>query len=334
MSGFFESVRFSATTLHYNHFHHGDNVRQVIIAIIGFVLTSCAALATEPAANPMDKLAEIQARGTLVIATDPNYFPQSHLIADSRPLPDTKCESAQYSANQFEGFDIEVAKEVANHLGVEACFVTPPWSQLIAGNWGDNWDVHVGSVAITFDRLKNLYFTQPYYATPTVLLVFKDNTTYKSPEDLSGKRIGVCVGCTFEDYLKGTLRIPGEEITSRIRNPQIVAYENEDPAIEALALGDGVELDAVMTILPKARVAIDAGKPVKILGEPLLFAYASITLDRASSGDQRRLFMAINKTVVDLHKTGRLKELSLHYQGMNLTEEAASYNISTLNQFP
>jgi polar amino acid transport system substrate-binding protein len=256
------------------------------------------------------------------------------LISGSRAFPGTKCESTQYSANQFQGFDAEVAKEVAGHLGVEACFVTPPWSQLIAGHWGDNWDVHVGSVAITFDRMKNLYFTQPYYATPTVLLVHKDNTTYKTPEDLSGKRIGICAGCTFEDYLKGTLQIPGEEIVSRIHDPQIVAYENEDPAIAALARGDGVELDAAMTILPKARAAIEAGNPVKILGEPLLFAYASITMDRSSNRDEYRLFNAINQAVADLHKSGRLKELSVYYQGLDLTQEAASYDISTLSQFP
>jgi polar amino acid transport system substrate-binding protein len=189
-------------------------------------------------------------------------------------------------------------------------------------------------VAITSDRLDDLYFTQPYYATPTVLLVHQKNTTYKIPEDLSGKRIGICVGCTFEDYLKGTLKIPGEKITYRIQKGQIVAYENEEPAIKALSRGDGVELDAVITILPKARVAIEAGSPVKILGEPLLFAYASITLDRSSSRDEYRLFTAINQAITDLHKTGRLKELSLYYQGMDLTQEAASYNISPLNQFP
>ncbi len=309
-------------------------MKQVVIAIVGLVLTACAASVGGPVVSPVDKLAEIQARGTLVIATDPDYVPQSRLIADSKPNSDTKCESTQYTANQFEGFDAEVAKEVASHLGVEACFVTPPWSQLVAGSWGDNWDVHVGSVAITFDRMKDLFFSRPYYATPTVLLVHKDNTAYKSPEDLSGKRIGICAGCTFEAYLKGTLKIPGEEIAYRIQNAQIIAYENEDPAIRSLSLGDGIELDAVMTILPKARAAIEAGNPVKILGEPILFAYASITLDRAGDRDARRLFAEINKVIDDLHKSGKLKELSLHYQGLDLTQEAALYNITTLNQFP
>lgn len=309
-------------------------MKQIIVVILGFVLTACTASAAESAVASNDKLSEIQARGTLVVATDEDYLPQSRLISGSRPLPGTKCESTQYSANQFQGFDAEVAKELAKQLGVEVCFVTPPWSQLIAGHWGDNWDVHVGSVAITLDRMKNLYFTQPYYATPTVLLVHKENTTYKIPEDLSGKRIGICAGCTFEDYLKGTLKVPGEEIDYRIQKAQVVAYENEDPAIGALSNGDGLDLDAVMTILPKARAAIQAGKPVKILGEPLLFAYASITLDRSSSRDEYRLFSAINKAIADLHKNGRLQELSSNYQGLDLTQEAASYTISALQQFP
>ena len=303
------------------------------LVIAGLLLSACSSV-TSPDAKPLDKLAEIQARGTLVIATDADYTPQSHLIPGAKPDTGTKCESTQYTASQFQGFDVEIAKDLAAKLDVEPCFVTPPWSQLIAGNWGDNWDIHVGSVAITYDRMKNLYFTQPYYATPTVLMVHKENTTYHAPEDLSGKRIGVCAGCTFEAYLEGMLKIPGEEIAYRIKNVQIVAYENEDPAIKDLSMGDGVELDAVMTILPKASAAIEAGSPIRILKEPILFAFASITLDRASKRDLARLFSEINKTIAQLHQTGRLKDLSLSYQGLDLTQQAASYDLSALNQLP
>jgi polar amino acid transport system substrate-binding protein len=281
-----------------------------------------------------DKLAEILARGTLVIATDANYEPQSKLLLNSSPDPNTKCTSTQYTASQMTGFDIEAAREVARRLGVEPCFVTPPWNQLVAGHWGDDWDVHVGSVAITFDRMEFLYFSQPYYATPTVILLHKDNMTYQQAEDLSGKRIGVCVGCTFEAYLKGTLQIPGEEVKYRIQRAEIVAYETEAPAIEDLSAGDGVKLDAVLTILPLAQQAIAAGKPVKILGEPIWFAYASITLDRFSRRDPTRLLSEISKTIADLHAEGLLKQLSLKYQGQDLTQEAARYDVSALSQLP
>lgn len=311
-----------------------DFMKKMILFLMSLAITACTASAPPAVSEPADKLAEVRARGTLVIATDADYMPQSRLIPGSSPASGTKCEPTQYTASQFEGFDVEVAREVAERLGVEPCFVTPAWSQLVAGNWGDHWDVHVGSVAITRERLEHLYFTQPYYATPIVILVHRENQSYETPEDLSGKRIGVCTGCTFESYLKGTLEVPGEKVEFRIQNAQVISYENEDPAIKSLSLGDGVELDAVITILPKARASIAAGSPVKILEQPLLFAYASITLDRAGRREAGRLLAEINRILREMHQTGRLKELSLQAQRIDLTVEAASYDIASLNQLP
>jgi polar amino acid transport system substrate-binding protein len=298
-----------------------------------FLLAACSPAAVVPTPQN-DKLAEILARGTLIVATDENYAPQSKLLPNTVPAPGTKCSPVQYTASQMEGFDVRVAVEIAHRLGVEPCFVTPPWSQLVAGNWGDNWDVHVGSVAITFDRMEALYFSQPYYATPTVILVHQDNTTFKVPEDLSGKRIGVCVGCTFEAYLKGMLQLPGEPIQYRIQNAQIIAYENEAPAIRDLSEGDGVKLDAVITLIAIAREAIDSGRPVKILNEPLWVTYASVAFDRSSKRGQVRLLEETSTIIRDLHVSGALKEWSLEYQGIDLTQEAAQFDITSLQQMP
>jgi polar amino acid transport system substrate-binding protein len=297
------------------------------------ILAACSPVSVPPT-QQTDKLAEILARGTLIIATDPDYAPQSKLLAGTSPAEGTKCSPVQYTADQMDGFDVKVAEEIANRLGVEPCFVTPPWSQSVAGNWGDNWDVHVGSVAITSDRMKWLYFSQPYYATPTVILIHKDNTTFTVPEDLSEKRIGVCVGCTFEAYLKGMLQLPAQYVEYRIQNAEIVGYENEDPAIQDLSEGDGVKLDAVITILPVARQALKAGYPVKILGEPLWFSYASVTLDRSSRRSQTRLLDTVSNIIRELHADGTLKKWSIEYQGVDLTQEAALFDINSLNQSP
>ena len=309
-------------------------MKQIAISVVCLILTACVALAENQTPIPTDKLAEIQARGTLVIATDASYAPQSQLIEGSKQRRETKCEATQYSANRFQGFDVDIAVQIAIQLGVEPCFVTPPWSQLVAGSWGDNWDIHAGSVAITFDRMKDLYFTSPYYATPTVLVVHEENTSFGKAEDLSGKRIGACVACTFEAYLNGNLKIPGQEIEYRIKDAVIVAYENENPALEDLSQGDGVKLDAVMTLLPKARTAIAEGQPVRILDEPVLYTYASVTLDRSASRSSLRFWNEINRVIHELHASGRLSELSVQYQGEDLTQAAAIYDINTLNQFP
>lgn len=306
-----------------------------VTSLIAAILWGCTPPASPLPPTPQaDKLAEILARGTLIIATDGDYLPQSQLLAGSLPDLTTRCAPTQHTASQMTGFDVEVAIAVARGLGVEPCFVTPPWGQLVSGNWGDNWDVHVGSVAITFERMKRLYFSQPYYATPTVVLVHQDNKTFQQPEDLSGKRIGICVGCTFEDYLAGTLQLPGEPLEYRIQHAEVVMYENEEPAIMDLSEGDGVKLDAVITILPLANRAVTSGMPVRILREPLLFAYASITLDRFSQRSPLRLLDEISQIVTELHQHGTLKQLSLEYLARDLTQSAAQFDLTTLQQLP
>ena len=300
-----------------------------------FLLAACnPARATDQASIADDKLAEIKARGFIVVATDPYYPPQSELLPHTSHSSGSKCEPTQYTANQFTGFDADVAKKIARGLDVEACFVTPPWGQLIAGNWQNNWDIHIGSAAITYDRMKVLYFSQPYYATPTVAMVHKDNTSIKTIEDLSGKRIGICAGCIFESYLKGDLKMPGQEITYRINNAKIIAYENETPSFADLALGDGVKLDAVITQLPVALDAVESTHLLKIIDKPLFFAYASVTVDRASRRDPENLLAGIDQIIKKLHDNGTLSTLSTKYHGIDLTKEAAQFNLSLLQQFP
>jgi polar amino acid transport system substrate-binding protein len=134
--------------------------------------------------------------------------------------------------------------------------------------------------------------------------------------------------------LQGTLQIPGETIEYRIQNAQIIAYEDEDPAIEDLSLGDGVQLDAVITILPKALAAIRAGRPVKLMDEQVAFEYISVTLDRSSRRDPTRLLDEVTATIQQMHRASLLKKLSIQYQGLDFTQEAAEFDLTTVEQIP
>ena len=106
-------------------------------------------------------------------------LPRDRLPAavDGRPgakrLADTKCAETQLTANQVEGFDADATKLVAKGLGVEACFATPSWTEITAGNWGDRCDIAYGSGSINADRMERLYMTQPYYAVPNYYFVAK-----------------------------------------------------------------------------------------------------------------------------------------------------------------
>jgi len=287
--------------------------------------TATEAPTEEPTAVP-DLLATILARGTLVISTDPAYPPQSALKATPERTAGTKCTSDQKTLGELEGFDIDVAAAIAKGLGVEPCFVTPDWTLIIAGNWADRWDISVGSMTITPERAKLLYFAQPYYTTPAALFVYKDNTTFTTPADLSGKKVGACGGCTYESYLNGSLVIPGETIDFVIKDADIKTYDTDSTGIDDLALGDGVRLDAMLTAQPTGQQAIDNGKPIKQLGDPLFFEYLAPAFDRASSLDSQSLVAKVSEIIAGLHSDGTLAKWSQTYYGSDLTPAAATFD--------
>jgi len=278
-----------------------------------------------------DLLADILNRGVLRISTDPAYPPQSELVADAAPPADTKCSGDEKPANQFTGFDIDTAAEIAKRLGVEVCFVTPDWTLITAGGWAGRWDLSIGSMTITPERMEKLYFTQPYYTTPAAFFVHQDNTTFTQPSDLSGKKVGGCSGCTYESYIDGTLSIPGETIDFVVTDAEFAGYDTDVPALEDLALGDGVRLDAVLTALPTGQGYIADGGPLKQLGEPVYFEYLAGAIDKASAIDTQSFQDAVNKAIQEMHADGTLKTLSEQYYGTDLASAGATFDLAALD---
>lgn len=302
-----------------------------IAAAAALLLAACAP--ATPAA-PADKLAEIMARGTLIVSTDPAYPPQSELNPGGQRPADTKCTADQKTAAELTGFDIDTAVAIARGLGVEACFVTPAWDLITAGNWADRWDISVGSMTVTPERMQALYFAQPYYTTPAAAFVHQDNTTFSTPADLSGKNVGVCTACTYEAFLNGTLQIPGETINFVVQGATVKGYDTDSTALEDLALGDGVRLDAVITAQPTGQGFINDGKPLKQLGEPVYFEYLAPAIDKKSSLDPVSFVKKVTEIVLSLHTNGTLKGLSEKYYGADLTSAAGSFDVDGLKQFP
>lgn len=291
-----------------------------------------AATEEEAAAEGNDLLAEISARGILRVSTDPAYPPQSELVEGVDPPADTRCTGEERPANQFAGFDIDVAVELANRLGVEPCFITPDWTLIVGGNWADRWDISIGSVTITPERMGALYFAQPYYTTPAAFYVHADNSTLSALTDLSGLNIGVCSGCTYESFLDGSLAIPGETIDFVVTDALVTGYDTDTSALQDLALGDGVRLDAVLTALPTGQSFIDDGNPIKQLSEPAYFEYLAPAIDRNSSLDVTSFRAAVTEQIQAMHEDGTLKALAETHYGADLASPAATFDIAALEQ--
>lgn len=304
----------------------------VVVLACALLVAACQPLPTGQA-QAKDKLAEVLAKGTLVISTDPAYPPQSQLVENAQRVANTHCTSEQRTATELQGFDIEVAKEIAKRLNVEPCWMTPDWTLIIAGGWSDRWDISVGSMTITEERMKSLYFSKPYYTTPAVLYVNKDNTTYKGPADLAGKKIGVATGTTYDSYLGRSLVIPGVTISYTLDNPQIKGYETDLNALQDLALGDGLRLDAAFTAQPTGQGAIDGGLGIKQLGEPLFFEYLAAAIDQKAAKDPQSFVNKVSEIIQAMHDDGTLLRLSQQSYKADLTSAAAKFDVNALKQF-
>jgi peptide/nickel transport system substrate-binding protein len=267
--------------------------------------TEPPAVATEvPAPAAEDLLDQVLAAGKLVVSTDPNYAPQSFLN----------------DAGELDGFDINTAQEVAKRLGVEVEFVTPDWDLITAGSWGGRWDVSIGSMTITEPRSEVLWFTEPYYFTPASFAVHKENTTITKVEDLSGKKLGLGTATTYEDYLNGKLAMLGGEI---VYDPpsgiDIVPYSTDLEAIQDLALGDGVRLDAVMSAQPTIQNAIEEGIPLKFVGTPAFYEPLAFALDK-TRGPSDKILTKLNEILAEMHADGTLSALSVKWHGIDQTK--------------
>jgi polar amino acid transport system substrate-binding protein len=300
-----------------------------MLMIFSFLLSGCAKTSA-----PTDKLAEILARGTLIVSTDPAYPPQSELVENAAPLPNTKCTGDQVTANEMVGFDIDVAIAIANKLGVEPCFLTVSWDLITAGNWANRWDISIGSMTITPERMTKLYFTQPYYTTPAAFFVYNTNTTFTQPSDLSGMKIGAATGTTYDYFLQGSLQIPGETIDYVVQDAQFMGYDTDLYALQDLALGDGVRLDAVLTAQPTGAGEIMNGQPFKQLGDPVYFEYLAGAIDKASTPDPVPFVKKVTEIINGLNSDGTLLQFSQKYYGLDLTTAAASFDLAALNQWP
>jgi polar amino acid transport system substrate-binding protein len=159
-------------------------------------------------------------------------------------------------------------------------------------------------MTITPEWAKVLHFSPAYY-TPAATAVHEDNTDITDLKtDLDGKRIGVCAACTYEFYLDRSLNIPGD-YEFVVDDPQIQTYGTDSSAIQDLALGDGVRLDAAMFSLTTLQEAQDFGTPIKIVGAPLYYEPLA-AIDNEAPADPRPLVDEASKIINEMHEDGAL----------------------------
>ncbi len=229
----------------------------------------------QPEDSDEDLLDIVRERGELVVSTDPNYAPQSFLRPDGT----------------FEGFDIDVATEIANRLGVGIAFETPEWDAITAGSWSERWDISVGSMTITTPRKEVLAFTQPYYYVPAFLA--------------ASERSGI----TELDHLPFELPDEAEATT----------LPTDANCAEAIQSGRE-EFDLWISSGTTIDEAIASDIPVRKIGEPVFVEGLAVAMD-VSGPPHAELLYEIDRIIGEMHADGTLTELSEKWFEDDLTQE-------------
>jgi len=252
-------------------------------------------------ASAGEVLDRVMERGKLMLASDAAYPPQSFLNED----------------NEWAGFDVDVAREIADRLGVELEIVTPAWEIITAGNWGGRWDISVGSMTPTKQRAEVLDFPAVYYYTPASFAVHEESDI-TSIDQLNGKTIGVCGACTYENYLNHNLVIDAAGAPAfeyQVDPGRIRTYDTDTTALDDLRLGPGVRLNAVLSALPTIKEAIEQGYPLRVVGDPVFYEPLSVATAKGDPEFDQKIAEIVN----EMREDGALTRLSKKWYGVDLT---------------
>ncbi|ANU09989.1 amino acid ABC transporter substrate-binding protein [Planococcus antarcticus DSM 14505] len=242
--------------------------------------------AVESGGSEEDVLAKVQEEGTLVIGTEGTYPPFTFHDA----------------SGELTGFDVEIAREVADRLGVEAEFLETQWDAMFAGLDAGRFDMVANQVGINPERQESYEFSDPYITSTAVLVVAEDNSEIKSFEDLEGQLSAQSLTSNYAE-------------TATSFGAELEGVEGFNQAIELLNSG---RVDATvndnLTVLDFLKERPDAQVKVVDKSED---AAQSALLFRQGSG---AIVEEANQALADMIEDGTYDEISEKWFGENVLE--------------
>ena len=234
-----------------------------------------------------DLLAQIKEKGEITIATEGTWAPWTYHDEN----------------DELVGFDIEVAKAIADKIGVSANFVEGEWDGLLAGIESGRYDIMANGVEVTEERAAKYDFSDPYAYARVAVIVSGDNTDINSFEDLSGKNTANTISSTYAAIAESY----GANVTG---------VDDLNQTLELLLAGRiDATLNDEVTFYDYMKAHPDANLKVAALSDdPTLVCIPMRKGDETAS-----LREAINGAIEELRDAGTLSEISEKYFGVDIT---------------
>ena len=223
-----------------------------------------------------DLLAKIQEKGEIVVAMEGTWAPWTY----------------HDESDELVGYDVEIAKKIAEKLGVEAVFVEGEWDGLLAGLDSGRYDIMVNGVDITPERAQKYDFSEPYAYNRTAIIVSGDNEEISSMEDLNGKHTANTISSTYAEVAEQY-------------GAQVTGVDDLNQTFELLLSG---RIDATLNADADIKIALLAPEATQ----------AAIPVRKGQ--ESAALLEAINGALEELAQSGELSALSEKYFGVDISK--------------
>ena len=254
-----------------------------VAMLAALVLTGCS----KPASDK-DHLARIQESGVIIVAMEGTWAPWTY----------------HDGSGELVGYDVEVAKALAEKLGVQVQFVEGEWDGLLAGLDDGRYDIMVNGVGITPTRQEKYDFSTPYAYNRTAVIVRGDYDEIHSMEDLKGKHTANTISSTYAALAESY----GATVTG---------VDDLNQTIELLTSG---RIDATLN----AEVVFGDYQSVHPETDIKVAAYADeveqVAIPVPKGEDSASLLEAINQALAEMDADGTLTALSEKYFSIDISK--------------
>ena len=236
-----------------------------------------------------DLLAQIKERGSIIVAMEGTWAPWTYHDED----------------DNLVGYDVEVAQNIAEKLGVEVEFIEGAWDGLLAGLDAGRYDIMVNGVGVTEERAEKYNFSTPYAYNKTAVIVRGDYDEISSMEDLKGKKTANTISSTYAAQAEAY----GATVTG---------VDDLNQTIELLL---SKRIDATLN----AEVVFNDYKKEHPEADVKIATYSDqveeIAIPIRKGDDTVTLLEAVNDALDEMAKDGTLTELSEKYFGIDISKK-------------
>ncbi|MFV0243086.1 MAG: basic amino acid ABC transporter substrate-binding protein [Lacrimispora sphenoides] len=243
-------------------------IAMVGVACMAALLTACAGSGTKTETTAVEQ----KEAGKLVMVTNAEFPPYEY-----------------YDKNEIVGIDVDIARAIADKMGVELDVQDMAFDSLIPAVQSGKADFTAAGMTVNEDRKKNVDFTDTYAEAAQVIIV-KEGSEIKTPDDLTGKKIGVQTGTTGDIY------------ADDIENAVVNRYNKGMEAVMALTQD---KIDAVIIDREPAKVFVKENAGLVILDEAFTEEEYAIAVKK----DNKELLDKINGAIKELKESGELKKI-------------------------